>query len=120
MVRLQDRKIPYNFIHTGQHRETMDEMISDFGIKRPDNILYEGIDVVSISKMFLWMIQVLWKSVVRKKEIFGDKSKGIVLVHGDTLSTLLGALMGRIAGLRIGHVEAGLRSFNIFHPFPEE
>src|SRR5690606_1757706 len=45
---------------------------------------------------------------------------GIVLVHGDTFSTLIGAIMGRIAKLKVGHVESGLRSFNIFHPFPEE
>jgi UDP-N-acetylglucosamine 2-epimerase (non-hydrolysing) len=44
----------------------------------------------------------------------------MVLVHGDTFSTVLGALMGRAAGLRVGHVESGLRSFNLFHPFPEE
>lgn len=120
MVRLQERRVPYNFIHTGQHRATMDEMMLDFGIKGPDKILYDGPDVVSISKMFLWIIRILWKSVTRKHEIFGEKAKGIVLVHGDTFSTLLGALMGRFAGLRVGHVESGLRSFNLFHPFPEE
>lgn len=120
MVRLQKKGIPYNFIHTGQHRATMDEMIHDFRIKDPDKILYDGPDVVSIPKMFLWIIRILWKSVFRKQEIFGEKKKGIVLVHGDTFSTLLGALMGRVAGLRVGHVESGLRSYNLFHPFPEE
>ncbi len=120
MVGLRDRKIPYNFIHTGQHRATMDEMISDFKIKNPDKILYKGSDVVSISKMFFWILRILWKSVTCKEEIFGEKANGIVLVHGDTFSTLLGALMGRIAGLKVGHVESGLRSHNMFHPFPEE
>ena len=120
MERLQKRDIPYNFIHTGQHRATMDEMIHDFGIKGPDRVLYDGPDVVSVPKMFLWIIRILWKSVFRKQEIFGEEAKGIVLVHGDTFSTLLGALMGRVAGLRVGHVESGLRSFNLFHPFPEE
>jgi UDP-N-acetylglucosamine 2-epimerase (non-hydrolysing) len=43
-----------------------------------------------------------------------------VLVHGDTFSTLIGAIMGRLAGMKVGHVEAGLRSFNWMHPFPEE
>ncbi len=54
--------------------------------------------------------------------IFGDQKRGdgLVLVHGDTFSALLGALMGRLAGLRVGHVESGLRSFNLWHPFPEE
>ncbi|MCF8069597.1 MAG: UDP-N-acetylglucosamine 2-epimerase [Desulfobacterales bacterium] len=120
MARLQDKGIPYNFIHTGQHRATMDEMLDDFKIKRPDKVLYDGPDIVSLSKMFLWINRILWKSVTRKQEIFGEEKKGIVLVHGDTFSTLLGALMGRFAGLRVGHVESGLRSYNLFHPFPEE
>ena len=120
MVRLQDRGIPYNFIHTGQHHATMEEMIHDFAIKRPDKVLYDGPDIVSIPKMFFWINRILWKSITRKQDIFGKKAKGVVLVHGDTFSTLLGALMGRISGLRVGHVEAGLRSYNLFHPFPEE
>jgi len=120
MVRLQERGIPYNFIHTGQHRQTMNEMINDFTIKDPDQVLYDGPDIVSIHKMLFWIVRILWKTVRRKQEIFCEKGRGIVLVHGDTFSTLLGALMGRIAGFRIGHVEAGLRSFNLFHPFPEE
>jgi UDP-N-acetylglucosamine 2-epimerase (non-hydrolysing) len=52
--------------------------------------------------------------------MFRNDRNGIVLVHGDTFSTLLGALMGRVAGLQVGHIESGLRSFNLFHPFPEE
>jgi UDP-N-acetylglucosamine 2-epimerase (non-hydrolysing) len=41
-------------------------------------------------------------------------------VHGDTFSTLLGALAARLSGLKVAHIESGLRSFNLFHPFPEE
>jgi UDP-N-acetylglucosamine 2-epimerase (non-hydrolysing) len=98
----------------------MDDMINDFKIKSPDILLHDGPDVVSVSKMFGWIIRILWKSVFNRHDIFGGDVKGIVLVHGDTFSTLLGALMGRVAGLRVGHVESGLRSFNLFHPFPEE
>ena len=45
---------------------------------------------------------------------------GICLVHGDTMSTLLGVSLARAAGLEVGHVEAGLRSYDYLHPFPEE
>ena len=120
MVRLQERGIPYNFIHTGQHKTTMEEMVNDFNIKYPDIILFDGPDIVSVPKMFLWVTRILLKSIFKKKKIFGRRSKGIVLIHGDTFSTLLGALMGRVAGLRVGHVESGLRSHNLLHPFPEE
>jgi UDP-N-acetylglucosamine 2-epimerase (non-hydrolysing) len=117
---LAERGIEYNFISTGQHRETMRDMLEDFELKGPDVVLYSGPDIVSIPAMLAWGARILWKSFFQRKKIFGTGRHGIVLVHGDTFSTLLGALMGRFAGLRVGHVESGLRSFNIFHPFPEE
>lgn len=43
-----------------------------------------------------------------------------MLVHGDTFSTLMGALAGKLTGQRVAHIESGLRSFRVFHPFPEE
>lgn len=120
MVRLQDLNIKYNYIFTGQHKETIDDIIDNFGVKQPDVILYDGKDITSIFQMFKWSVKLLFKSIFFKKSIFmGDKS-GIVLVHGDTVSTLIGAIMGKLAGLKVGHVESGLRSFNYFHPFPEE
>ncbi len=120
MARLKERGIPYNFIFTGQHRATIEEMLDEFDLKKPDVVLYEGDDIVSIPKMIWWMGRILWKSLVKRRSIFGADRKGLVLVHGDTFSTLLGALMGRLGGLRVGHIESGLRSFNLFHPFPEE
>lgn len=120
MVRLTEQNVPYNFISTGQHRATMKEMLGEFGLKQPDVVLYDGPDIVSLPKMLLWMLRILWRCVFSRRRIFGEQPTGIVLVHGDTFSTLLGALMGRLAGLRVGHVESGLRSFNLLHPFPEE
>jgi UDP-N-acetylglucosamine 2-epimerase (non-hydrolysing) len=120
MVRLRERDIRYRFVHTGQHRATMREMLEEFGLEPPDVVLYSGRDVVSLPQMAVWTARILAKCLTRRREIFGDDARGIVLVHGDTFSTLLGALMGRIARMRVGHVEAGLRSFHLFHPFPEE
>jgi UDP-N-acetylglucosamine 2-epimerase (non-hydrolysing) len=120
MVRMKERGVPYRFIHTGQHQATMSEMLEEFRLKPPDAVLHTGRDVVSLPHMAGWLARILWKCVVARHEIFGADAQGIVLVHGDTFSTLLGALMGRVAGLRVGHVESGLRSFDLFHPFPEE
>ncbi len=50
---MHDRGIPYRFVHTGQHLETMDEMYRDFGIKSPDITLYSGPDIVSVSRSLL-------------------------------------------------------------------
>ena len=120
MVRLREREIPYRFVHTGQHQATMNEMLEEFALKLPDVVLHAGRDIVSIPQMAVWMAKILGLCLTRRGEIFGPEPSGIVLVHGDTFSTLLGALMGRVARLRVGHVESGLRSFDLFHPFPEE
>ncbi len=117
---LKSKNIPYNFIFTGQHNEGMDELQDNLGIKKPDTILYKGKDITSPLKMFIWSVIIITKSIFIKDRIFKKDKKGIVLVHGDTVTTLLGALMGKFAGLKVGHVEAGLRSFDFFHPFPEE
>lgn len=117
----EEKGIRYRIILTGQHRDTLSEIADNFNVRAADYVLYDGPDIVSIPKMFAWAIRVLWKTYWEKSSIFdgGDKA-GVVLVHGDTFSTLLGAFMAKIAGLRVGHVESGLRSFNYFHPFPEE
>ncbi|MGB5161232.1 MAG: UDP-N-acetylglucosamine 2-epimerase [Thermoanaerobaculia bacterium] len=120
MVRMNQRGLPYRFIYTGQHRATMDEMLDEFELKKPDVVLYDGADIVSVPQMLFWVLRILGRTAIGRRSIFGNDRGGIVLVHGDTLSTLLGALMGRVAGLRVGHVESGLRSFNLLHPFPEE
>ena len=120
MVRLAQRGHPYRFIHTGQHQATMGEMLEEFGLRPPDVVLHRGKDIVSLPQMALWTAAILRKCLVARRQVFGSEPRGMVLVHGDTFSTLLGALMGRVAGLRVGHVESGLRSFDLFHPFPEE
>jgi UDP-N-acetylglucosamine 2-epimerase (non-hydrolysing) len=120
LVALRSEGLPYRFISTGQHRETMDDILENFGLDGPDYRLYEGADITSIPVMAMWSLRILWKTLTRRREIFGDDRNGIVLVHGDTFSTFLGALMARLAGLKVGHVESGLRSYRLFNPFPEE
>ena len=119
MKELADRNIGYNFIFTGQHKETIKELMEVFKLKPPGYTLYDGADITKISRMFFWIFKCLWQTVENKKIIFTNE-KGIVLIHGDTVSTILGALMAKINGLKISYVEAGLRSFNLLNPFPEE
>jgi len=120
MKLLGQQGIDYNFILTGQHRETMDDILLNFGITQPDHVTYSGKDITSVVQMFIWGLRNIVHTLRNKHEIFRNDASGIVLVHGDTFSTLLGALMGKIAGLKVGHIESGLRSFNLLHPFPEE
>lgn len=120
MRALKNRGIPYNYISTGQHHETIEDILRDFCLPGPDRILYNGPDIVSIPAMMCWSAHILLNTLKHRGSIFGEDRNGIVLIHGDTFSTILGALMAKAAGLKVGHIESGLRSFDIFHPFPEE
>jgi UDP-N-acetylglucosamine 2-epimerase (non-hydrolysing) len=120
MKKLTLKGVEYNFISTGQHKETIDDILTNFDIKKPDSQLYDGRDITSIFSMLIWSFKILLGSFFKRRELFRNDKNGIILVHGDTLSTVLGALMGKFTGLKVGHVESGLRSFNIFQPFPEE
>lgn len=122
MVELKDRGVPYRYISTGQHQETMTDILENFSLSGPDVILYKKGDVVSVISMVFWAISVLAKGFFDRRGFFGGSPSkdDYLLVHGDTLSTLIGAVVGRVARVRVVHVESGLRSFNYFHPFPEE
>lgn len=115
---LQRNNIPFRFVLTGQHKETMDDLVDCFGIKQPDLILVENTESDSHFKLLNWLlkatISVVGQSGLDRKNIQA------VIVHGDTLSTLFGALFGYLKKIPVVHVEAGLRSFNKLDPFPEE
>ena len=97
---------------TGQHREMLDQVLHIFEIA-PDydlNIMKQGQDLYDVtSRVLLGMRDVL-------KEVQPD----IVLVHGDTTTSTAAALAAFYQQIPVGHVEAGLRTHNIYSPWPEE
>lgn len=118
---MQRRGIEYNFIFMAQHRATVYEILDDFGLKHPDYILRDiGSDIVRSTQMAAWSLSVLVSGTKNRSKIFKGDKKGIVLLHGDAPPFFLGAILARIQGLRVAAVEAGLRSFNLRRPFPEE
>lgn len=120
MRELQKRKIIYNFIFTGQHQQTITQSLNIFGLKNPDIYLYKGQDIIAPIPMFGWLIKIIYKAIKQRKTVFQGDTNGFVLLHGDTLSTLAGAIITRLLGLQCVHIESGLRSFNFCNPFPEE
>ena len=110
------QKCPENFetvvCVTGQHREMLDQVLRIFDIN-PDydlNIMRQGQDLYDVtSRVLLGMRDVL-------KEVKPD----IVLVHGDTTTSTAAALASFYQQISVGHVEAGLRTHNIYSPWPEE
>lgn len=97
---------------TGQHREMLDQVLSIFNIV-PDydlNIMQKGQDLYDItSRVLLGM-----------RDILKQHRPDIVLVHGDTTTSTATALAAFYQQIPVGHVEAGLRTYNIYSPWPEE
>lgn len=119
MKEFQDRGIPYFYIYTGQHKETIDDLRIGFGLKEPDiDLSIKSFEASSLLKFLAWGLKML-SYVFVPGRIF-KLGKGVVLTHGDTVTCWWGALIGKIGGNKVAHLESGLRSFNIFHPFPEE
>ena len=118
---LQERGVDYNYIDTGQHFLLTDKLRAQLKVKSPDyGFVKVGKNITTTGGGILWMLKVLLKSIIHRKKIFKKDRRGLCLVHGDTISTLLGVLMGLIAGQRIVHVESGFRTPKLFKPFPEE
>lgn len=121
MVECIERGVPYRFIYLAQHKETMAEMMAAFRLPRPDAIIGDfGYDITKSGTLARWALEILRSGLKHRRELFPGSDGGIAVVHGDALPALLGALMAKSAGLKVAHVEAGLRSFNFAHPFPEE
>jgi UDP-N-acetylglucosamine 2-epimerase (non-hydrolysing) len=109
---LQDSRFRPVLISTGQHREMLDSTLEEFGIT-PDIELRVMRDQQTLSQVTHRILEGLCS---------GDHMEGLdaVMVHGDTASTLAGALAALHRGVPIIHVEAGLRSGDNYSPFPEE
>jgi len=122
MVELRKREVPFRYIDSGQHAGLTKTLRQTFGIPEPDVCFRTGEDITSIANAIIWsgkiMLLCLRGRDWLRKNVFPDG--GICLIHGDTLTTLLGMKMAEKAGLHVGHIEAGLRSFCVWHPFPEE
>ena len=99
-------------IVSGQHREMLDQMLEIFQIN-PDydlNIMKQGHSLSNITK----------NSLLGIEKILKKERPSMVLVQGDTNTTFAGALAAFYQKIKIGHVEAGLRTYNKYYPFPEE
>lgn len=121
---LENRHVPMSLVLTGQHDESMEALIRDFAIRSPWQRWHVGPDVTRMGQMGRWFVTTLARVYMHRKRYFpaitGDPRRHVVVVHGDTLSTLLGAMLGRLLRMTVAHVEAGLRSFDWRQPFPEE
>ena len=97
---------------TGQHREMLDQVLQIFDVK-PDydlNIMKQGQDLYDVTARVL----------VGMRDILDTVKPDIVLVHGDTTTSMAAAMAAFYRQIPVGHVEAGLRTHNLYSPWPEE
>ena len=97
---------------TGQHREMLDQVLRIFEVK-PDfdlNIMKQGQDLYDVTASVL----------IGMRDVLKEARPDIVLVHGDTTTSTAAALAAYYQQIQVGHVEAGLRTNNIYSPWPEE
>jgi UDP-N-acetylglucosamine 2-epimerase (non-hydrolysing) len=104
--------IDFKIVVTGQHREMLDQMLEIFKII-PDYDLDIMEQVQSLS-------QITKNSLIGIERILKKERPNMVLVQGDTTTTFAGALAAFYQKIKIGHIEAGLRTNNKYYPFPEE
>jgi UDP-N-acetylglucosamine 2-epimerase (non-hydrolysing) len=112
---------------TGQQVEQIPRMLEDFGLPAPDTWVgrgFRGRDLERPGSIPPWLATVTAAIARERPKLrarLGTASTApLVLVHGDTFTTVIGALMGRSLRVPVAHLEAGLRSGNWRHPFPEE
>lgn len=97
---------------TGQHRQMLDQVLSIFGIK-PDydlDIMKPGQDLYDVTARVL----------TGMRDVLKEVNPSVVLVHGDTTTSMAAALAAYYQQIPVGHVEAGLRTYDIYSPWPEE
>lgn len=124
MQELDRQGIKYNFIDAGQHASLTGDLIRQFNLREPDVRLRQSdTSITTLMQAAVWTAGSLFKIIFRRNQIFEQVFRGqtgICLIHGDTLTTLLSLFYAKRCGLKVAHVEAGLRSYHLFDPFPEE
>ncbi len=116
------RKIEFTIIASGQNDIRFEEFATEIG---DVDILYAVTPKGKGSSMvlfFVWTIRTFFSLLLgMRSQFLGlNKSNSLFIIHGDTVSSLMGALVASLYGLKLVHIESGLRSFNFLEPFPEE
>ena len=97
---------------TGQHREMLDSVMDIFGLKANFDL--------NIMEKRQTLSTITTKTLLGMENVFAEAKPDLVLVHGDTSTTFAGALAAFYHQIKVGHVEAGLRTWDKYSPFPEE
>jgi len=123
MREMDRRQVPYRLIDSGQHGEFASQLRTGLGVREPDIHVGGSTDITTISGALRWSAALSLKAINKRRltdEVFGGDRDGICVIHGDTPTTWLSGMLAHRCGLSVAHIESGLRSESLLHPFPEE
>jgi UDP-N-acetylglucosamine 2-epimerase (non-hydrolysing) len=127
LLALDEREDAYLLATTGQQVQQIPQFLEQFGLRQPDVWLARGArgrDLRVNGDIPGWLRRVARSYRRERRQLRSALRAGrggpLVLVHGDTMTTVLGAAIGRTMGVPVAHIESGLRSYDLRNPFPEE
>jgi UDP-N-acetylglucosamine 2-epimerase (non-hydrolysing) len=125
--RFQDRKVGYMTVTSAQQVEQIPDLLALLGLPQPEIWLARGRggrDLRRTADVPGWLattVSNFFRERARIRQVLrSGHGKPLVLVQGDTMTTVIGAIIGRNLGATVAHIESGLRSWDLFNPFPEE
>ncbi len=125
--RLEDRGTTAVTLCSGQQVEQIPSLLNDFGLAQPDLWLSRGNRGHDLERptdlprwLFGWASSVARHRQWLRARLTSTSAQPLLVVHGDTLTTVLGGVMGHVLGVPVAHIEAGMRSGDWRNPFPEE
>ena len=120
MVACEQRSQPALLLLTGQHKDTMQDLVEEFGILSPQESVVEISERSTIFSLARWVPRAYRGLARRLQSLSAQNARISVVVHGDTMSTVLGAMAAKHRGIKVVHLESGLTSGRLLDPFPEE
>lgn len=103
---------PIVLVNTGQHKEMLNELLDEFSVE----VDYD----LKIMEKYSGLSEIVAGSISGLDPIIKKEQPDVILVHGDTAATLAGSLVAYFNQIKLAHIEASLRTYNKFSPFPEE
>ena len=118
MKEAEARGFDWMALSSGQSPVNMEKQYADFDL--PDSKLIRAVHSINDLDRSTSALKWFLRALVRYPRMVAEYKPDFIVVHGDTLTTLIGALWGRRLKIPVVHIEAGLRSTKLFSPFPEE
>jgi UDP-N-acetylglucosamine 2-epimerase (non-hydrolysing) len=127
LTRLRDGGHPFLQATTGQQVQQLPGLLEQLGLPQPDLWLGRGArgrDLERNRDLPGWLAGVCARfgreHAGMRRRLAAGPGRALVLVHGDTMTTVLGTVIGKVLRIPVAHVEAGVRTWDVLHPFPEE